>query len=104
VVAWALAYELGDSSVRDRGIVEELFALLQTPVANRGVVYRSNLFRNCIGYTMLRLKCGQEGLLLLASRFLLRQGRTDELPFQEHGTGRRHTERKGTSIETLSCK
>ena len=35
---------LGDSAVRDRGIVEELSALLQTPVANHGVVYRSNLF------------------------------------------------------------
>ena len=32
--AWALAYELGDSAVRDRGIVEELSALLQAPVAN----------------------------------------------------------------------
>ena len=35
---------LGDSAVRDRGIVEELSALLQAPVADHGVVYRSNLF------------------------------------------------------------
>ena len=58
LAAWALAYELGDSAVRDRGIVEELSALLQAPVANHGVVYRSNLFKNCIGYTMFRLKSG----------------------------------------------
>ncbi len=31
LAAWALAYELGDSAVRDRGIVEELSALLQEP-------------------------------------------------------------------------
>ena len=42
--AWALAYELGDGAVRDRGIVKELSALQQAPVANHGVVYRSNLF------------------------------------------------------------
>ena len=35
---WALTYELGDSAVRDRGIVEELSALLQAPVANHGIV------------------------------------------------------------------
>ena len=40
---WALTYELGDSAVRDRGIVEELSALLQAPVANHGIVYRSNV-------------------------------------------------------------
>ena len=84
---------LGDSAVRDRGIVEGLFALLQTPVANHGVMYRSNLFKNCIGHVMFRLNRGQEGLMFgLASRFRLkacgsrkgatvRQGRTDELPF-----------------------
>jgi hypothetical protein len=59
--SWALAYELGDCAVRDRGIFEEYSALLQTPVADHGVVYCSNLFKNCIGY--------------------------EELPFQ-HGTGR----------------
>ena len=42
--AWALAYELGDSAVYNRGIVEELSALQQAPVADHGVVYRSNLF------------------------------------------------------------
>jgi hypothetical protein len=36
LAAWALAYELGDSAVRDHGIVEELSALLQAPVANHG--------------------------------------------------------------------
>jgi hypothetical protein len=39
--------------------------LLQTPVANHGVVYRSNLFKNCIGYTMFRHKSGQEDLISL---------------------------------------
>jgi hypothetical protein len=63
VKGWALAYELGDSAVRDRGIVEELSALLQAPVADHGVVYRSNLFKNCIWYAMLRLNRGQEGLM-----------------------------------------
>ena len=65
LTTWTLAYELGDSAVRDRGIVEGLFALLQTPVANHGVVYRSNLFKNCIGYVMFRLNRGQEGLMPL---------------------------------------
>ena len=44
--AWALVYVLGDSAVRDRGIVEKLSLLLQTPVVNHGAVYRSNLFKN----------------------------------------------------------
>jgi hypothetical protein len=42
-----LAALVHDSAVRDRGIVEELSALLQAPVADHGVVYRSNLFENC---------------------------------------------------------
>ena len=76
LAAWALAYELGDSAVRDRGIVEELSALQQTPVANHGIVYRSSLFKNCIGYTMfdvsaqlrpgrLDAACGQASRSLL---------------------------------------
>ena len=68
LAAWALAYELGDSAVRDRGIVEELSALLQAPVANHGIVCRSNLLKNCIGYTMFRLNRGQEGLMPLVGR------------------------------------
>jgi hypothetical protein len=56
LAAWALAYELGDSADRERGIIEELFALLQAPVANHGIVYR-------IGYMMFRLNRGQEGLM-----------------------------------------
>ena len=36
-----------------------------TLVVKHGVVYRSNLFKNCIGYTIFRLKCGQEGLMPL---------------------------------------
>ena len=55
LAACALAYEQGDSAVRDRGIVEELSALLQAPVADHGVMYRSNLFKKCIGYAMLTL-------------------------------------------------
>ena len=30
---------------------------------HHGVVYRSNLFKNCIWYAMLRLNRGQEGLM-----------------------------------------
>jgi hypothetical protein len=67
LAAWALVYELSDSAVRDRGIDEKLSALLQSPVANPGVVYRSNLFKH---YTMLRLKSGQEGLMPLVSWLL----------------------------------
>ena len=63
LAAWALA-------VRDRGVVEELSALLQTPVADHGVVHRCNLFKNCIGYAMFRLNKGQEGLMLLVGRLL----------------------------------
>jgi len=70
LAAWALAYKLGDSAVRDRGVVEELSALLQTPVADHGVVHRCNLFKNCIGYAMFRLNKGQEGLMLLVGRLL----------------------------------
>ena len=44
LAAWALAYELGDS-----GIIEELSALLQAPVADHGIVYRSNLFKTASG-------------------------------------------------------
>ena len=51
------------SAVRVRGIVEELSALLQAPVVNHGIV-------------------------VLRTSATMRQGRTDELPFQEHGTGR----------------
>jgi hypothetical protein len=48
--AWALAYELGDSAVRDRGIIKELSALLQTPVANHEVVYhRTASGMRCFG-------------------------------------------------------
>ena len=32
-----MAYELDDSAVRDRGIVEELSARLQAPVVNHGI-------------------------------------------------------------------
>ncbi len=42
LAAWALAYELGDSAVRDRGIVVELSGLLQAPVANHGIMCRSS--------------------------------------------------------------
>jgi hypothetical protein len=54
LAAWTLAYELDDSAVCDRGIFEELSAF-------HGIVYRSNLLKNCIGYTMFR----QEGLMPL---------------------------------------
>jgi hypothetical protein len=57
------AYELGDSAVDDRRIIETFSALLQAPVANHGVVYLSNLFKSCIGYAMLRLNRGQESLM-----------------------------------------
>jgi hypothetical protein len=70
LAAWALTYELGDSVVRDRGILKELSALLKTPVANHGVVYRSNLFKTCIGYAMFQLKCDQEGFMSLVSWLL----------------------------------
>ena len=51
-------------------IFEELSALLQTPVADHGVVYCSNLFRTCIGYAMFRLNRGQEGLMSLVGWLL----------------------------------
>ena len=63
------AYELGDSA-GDRRIVETFPALLQAPVADHGVVYRSNLFKNCIWYAMLRLNRGQEGLMPLVGWLL----------------------------------
>ena len=69
-LSWALAYELSDSAVRDRGIIKEFSALLLAPVADHGVVYRSNLFKNCIGYAMLRLNRGQEGLMPLVGWLL----------------------------------
>ena len=47
MAVWALAYELGDSAVRDRGIVEELSALLQAPVANNGIVVLAQA-RQCV--------------------------------------------------------
>jgi hypothetical protein len=68
LAAWALAYELGDSAAYE--LSEELSALLQAPVANHGIVYRSNLFKNCIGDTMFRLNRGQEGLMPLVGRLL----------------------------------
>ena len=79
LAAWALAYELGDSAVQDRGIVDELSALLQTPVANPGF-FCSNLFKNCIGRICYgsaqewskRLDAACE----FAYRFFFRQGRT----------------------------
>ena len=49
LITWALAYELGDSEVRDRGIVEELSALLQAPVADHGIVYRTNSLKTASG-------------------------------------------------------
>ena len=54
MTAWTLAYELGESAVGDRRIIETFPALLQAPVANHGLVYLSNLFKNCVGYAMLR--------------------------------------------------
>ena len=71
LAACALAYEQGDSAVRDRGIIEELSTLLQAPVADHEIVYRSNLFKNCIGYAMLRLNRGQEGLMSLVGWLLI---------------------------------
>ena len=67
LAAWALAYELGDSAVQDRGIVDELSALLQTPVANPGF-FCSNLF-----------KSGQKGLMPLVSLLIAFFSGRDEL-------------------------
>jgi hypothetical protein len=70
LAAWASAYELGDSAVCDSRIVEKLSALLQTPVVKHGVVYLSNLFRNCIGYAKIRLNRDQKGLMPLVGWLL----------------------------------
>ena len=44
-------------------IVMEQEKVLQAPVANHAVVYLSNLFKNCVGYAMLRLNRDQESLM-----------------------------------------
>ena len=70
MATWALANELGDGAVCDRGIIETFSALLETPVANHGVVHRSNLSKDCIGNAMFWLKSGQDSLMPLVSRLL----------------------------------
>ena len=59
---------------------------------------------------MFRLNSGQEGLMLLVGWLLaficrhvvVAQGRSDELPFQEHGTGRSLYPADKVSIAVLS--